>query len=59
VAKVSLLRQGIRVSFGSARMTTSLRRAYRTGYALMLLALFATLVLAKVLSALKGAAQCR
>ena len=50
VAKLSLLRRGIPISFGSARMSPWNRRAYRSGYALMLVGAFATFVLVEVLS---------
>jgi hypothetical protein len=42
LAKLSLLRRGVRFSFGSAQMSPWNRRAYRAGYALMLLGFFAT-----------------
>ena len=44
VAKISVLRQGIPLSFGSARMSTWNRRAYRSGYVLMFLGVVATIV---------------
>src|SRR6266436_749895 len=36
-SKISLFRRGIWLSWGSSRMTTTWRRAYRLGYASMLL----------------------
>ena len=48
LAKASLLRRGIYVSFGSSAMSPWNRRAYRSGYALMLLGLLATLALLMV-----------
>jgi hypothetical protein len=34
LAKVSVIRRGHRVSFGSGKMSTAMRRCYRLGYAL-------------------------
>jgi hypothetical protein len=51
LAKVSLLRRGIRLSFGSSQMSPWNRRAYRTGYTLMVFGFFATLTLLVALGA--------
>ena len=51
LAKVSLLRRGIRFSFGSSQMSPCSRRAYRAGYTLMVLGFFATLALFTALGA--------
>jgi hypothetical protein len=45
LAKFSLLRRGIGISFGSAQMSTWNRRAYRGGYTLMLLGSLCALAL--------------
>ncbi len=45
IPKLSLVRQGIRISFGSVRMSPWHRRMYRTGYCLMGLGLVFTLAL--------------
>ena len=45
LAKVSLLRRGVWVSFGSAEMSAWNRRAYRAGYTLMVLGCLATFAL--------------
>jgi len=45
VAKVSLVRRGVRFSVGSARMTPWHRRAYRAGYLLMAVGVVATVAL--------------
>lgn len=42
-AKVSVIRRGIPISFGSARMTSGFRVCYRVGYALMAFAAVLTL----------------
>lgn len=45
IAKLSLVRQGIRVSFGSDKMSPWYRWIYRAGYCLMGLGIVATMVL--------------
>lgn len=49
-AKIPQVRQGNLVSFGSSRMSTAARRAYRAGYILMFFGFAATLALVKVLT---------
>jgi len=51
LAKFSLLRRGIRFSFGSSQMSPWNRRAYRTGYTLMVLGFFAMFALFMALGA--------
>ncbi len=51
-AKVSVIRRGMPVSFGSARMSSGFRVCYRVGYALMAFA--AVLTLGVVLAAPQG-----
>ena len=46
IAKVSVIRRGILVSFGSKRMSRGHRRLYRLGYALMIAALLLHAVVA-------------
>ncbi len=53
-AKISLLRRGIRVSFGSSAMSPWSRRAYRAGYALMLVGFAAMWVSSSVSVASSG-----
>jgi len=50
-AKFSLVRRGIRFSFGSAHMSRGSQLAYRIGYALMILGLFAAFSLLVALRA--------
>ena len=50
LAKVSLVRRGIRFSFGSSQMSPWNRRAYRAGYTLMVLGCFATFALFMAIS---------
>ncbi len=45
IAKLSLIRQGIRVSFGSDKMSPWYRWIYRTGYCLMGLGVLSTVAL--------------
>jgi hypothetical protein len=52
-AKISLLRKGLSLSFGSSQMSLWNRRAYRAGYALMGFAVLATLSLFKALGGLR------
>jgi hypothetical protein len=54
VAKTSMFRRGIMLSFGSGGMSPWNRRAYRAGYALILLGVLAAVVLIYVVSRLGG-----
>jgi hypothetical protein len=54
-AKISQIRRGVLLSFGSSRMSVSARRAYyRAGYFLMFFGLAATFALVKVLTSNLG-----
>jgi hypothetical protein len=53
-AKISQIRRGVLLSFGSSRMSVSARNYYRAGYFLMFFGLAATFALVKVLTSNLG-----